>query len=226
MLVKNWMNEKIVTVDAHRIISDAINLLKNSECALLVVTENGKQIGIVTERDIKRATTSDVATLDVFELRDIISRVTVKAIIAKDPIMIPMDYTVEEAAEIFLREDISSAPVVDADGRIIGEITQMDVFKLLISLTGIGMRGIQFAFLVDDRPGAIRDITGIIRAYGGRMMSILTSYQHVKEGFRKVYIRMHAIDRAKLKDLISDLQKQTTLLYMIDHREKKRVLFS
>ena len=226
MLVKNWMNEKIVTIDERRFISEAINLLKDYECTMLVVTKNDKQIGVVTERDIKRATTSDVTTLDVFELRDLMSKVTVKAIMTKDPVMIPIDYSIEETAEIFLREDISSAPVVDAGGRIVGEITQREVFKVLISLTGIGKRGIQFAFLVEDRPGSIRDITGIIRAYGGRMMSILTSYQHVKEGYRKVYIRMYTIDRTKLNELINELQKRTTLLYMIDHREKKRVLFT
>ena len=226
MLVKNWMNERIVTIDEKRYISEAINLLKDYECTTLVVTRHGEQIGVVTERDIKRATTSDVTTLDVFELRDLVSKVMVKAIMTKDPVMIPMDYSIEETAELFLREDISSAPVVNETGRIVGEITQREVFKVLVSLTGIGKKGIQFGFLVEDRPGSIKEITDIIRTYGGRMMSILTSYQRVKEGFRNVYIRMHTIDRNKLKELINELQKQTTPLYMIDHREKKRALFS
>lgn len=225
MLVKNWMNDKIVTIDEQRFISDGINLLKDYECTMLVVTKNGKQAGIVTDRDIKRATTSDVSTLDVFELREIISKVKIKAIMSKEPVTVPLDYTIEETAEIFLRDNISSVPVVDEDDRIVGEITQMEVFKVLISLTGIGKRGIQFAFLVEDRSGSIKELIDIIRSYGGRMMSILTSYQQVTKGYRKVYIRMHTIDRNKLNELINELQDQTTVLYMIDHGEGRRTFF-
>lgn len=225
MLVKNWMNDKIVTIDEQRFISDGINLLKDYECTMLVVTKNGKQAGIVTDRDIKRATTSDVSTLDVFELREIISKVKIKAIMSKEPVTVPLDYTIEETAEIFLRDNISSVPVIDEDDRIVGEITQMEVFKVLISLTGIGKRGIQFAFLVEDRSGSIKELIDIIRSYGGRMMSILTSYQQVTKGYRKVYIRMHTIDRNKLNELINELQDQTTVLYMIDHGEGRRTFF-
>jgi len=225
LLVKNWMNKKIFMIDEERSISEAINQLKDYESRMLVVTRNGKQVGIVTDQDIRRATSSDVSTLDVFELREIISKVKIKAIMAKNPVTVPMDYTIEETAEIMLRDDISSVPVVDEQGQIVGEITQMEVFKVLISLTGIGKRGIQFAFLMEDRPGSIRDITGIIRKYGGRMVSILTSYQLVKEGYRKVYVRMHTIDRKKLGELLNELKGQTNILYMIDHREGRRIIF-
>jgi acetoin utilization protein AcuB len=219
------MNEKIVTIEEEKFISDAIGMLKDHESRMLVVTRNGKQAGIVTDRDIKRATTSDVSTLDVFELREIISKVKIKTIMTKKPVTVPLDYTIEETAEIFLRDDISSVPVVDERDQIVGEITQMEVFKVLISLTGIGKRGIQFAFLVEDRPGSIKELIDIMRSYGGRMMSILTSYQQVTKGYRKVYIRMHTIDRNKLNELINELQNQTTVLYTIDHREGRRVFF-
>ena len=59
-------------------------------------------------------------------------------------------------------------------------------------------RGIQFGFEVEDRPGSIKVLTDTIRQYGGRMASVLTSYDMAQEGFRRVYIRMHGIDRLKL----------------------------
>lgn len=225
MLVKNWMNEKIVSIDEQRSISEAINILKDYECTMLVVTKKGKQVGVVTDRDIKKATTSDVSTLDVFELRDIISKVKIKAIMTKKPVTVPLDYTIEETAEVLLRENISSVPVVDEGDQIVGEISQIEIFKVLISLTGIGKRGIQFAFLVEDRPGSIKNLTDIMRSYGTRMVSILTSYQNVKEGYRRVYIRVHTIDRKKLGELLNELKAQATVLYMIDHREGRRAYF-
>ena len=121
---------------------------------------------------------------------------------------------------------ISGAPVVDADGQLVGTITQTDLFRVLISLTGVGNGGIQFGFQVEDRPGSIKEVADIIRIYGGRMVSILTSYDNVPEGYRKVYIRMRSIERSKLKMLIQDLSAKATLLYMVDRRENKREIYS
>ena len=225
MLVKNWMNKKIITIDERSSIADAISLLSDHGCTMLVVTRDRKQVGIVTDRHIKKVTPSESTTMDSFGFHDIVSKITVEAVMSKNPVTVPMDFTIEETALIFLREGISSVAVVDEHGRIVGEITQMEVFKVLISLTGIGKRGIQFAFLVEDRLGVVRDLTDTIRKYGGRMMSTLTSDNQAGQGQRKVYIRMNTIDRKKLDQLIEELKKQTTILYMIDHREGRRVIF-
>jgi len=99
------------------------------------------------------------------------------------------------------------------------------LFRVLISLTGVGNGGIQFGFQVADRPGSIKEIADVIRSFGGRMVSILTSYDDVPEGYRKVYIRMRSIERASLQRLIKDLGTKATLLYMVDHRENKREIY-
>ena len=91
----------------------------------------------------------------------------------RDVITVPPDYTVEETAQVLQKNRISGAPVVDADGQLVGTITQTDLFRVLISLTGVGKGGIQFGFQVEDRPGSIKEVADIIRIYGGRMVSIL-----------------------------------------------------
>jgi acetoin utilization protein AcuB len=58
------------------------------------------------------------------------------------------------------------------------------------------------------------------------MVSILTSYANVPEGFRKVYIRMYGLDRSKLPALKEELAQVATLLYLVDHRENRREIFS
>jgi len=57
------------------------------------------------------------------------------------------------------------------------------------------------------------------------MVSILSSYENVLAGYRKVYIRMHGIERSKLPSLKEELSKAATLLYLVDHRENKREIF-
>ncbi len=225
MLVKNWMSERVITINAEDSMQNATKLMKQHAVRMLPVTEDGKLVGVVTDRDLKRASASDATTLDVHELLYLLSKIKVKDIMTKKPITVPPDFTIEETAEVLLKNKISGVPVVDNHGNTVGTITQSDLFKVLISLTGVGQRGIQFAFQIEDRPGSIRELADIIRRYGGRMVSILTSYDNVPQGYRKVYIRMRSIERSKLENLKEELGKVSTLLYMVDHRENRREIY-
>jgi acetoin utilization protein AcuB len=225
MLVKNWMSKNVITVNIKDSMQDAIKLLKENDIKMLPVMKKGKLVGIITDRDLKRASASDATTLDVHELLFLLSKIKIKDIMTKDPIMIPHDFTVEETAEILLKNKISGAPVINNEGQVVGTITQTDLFKVLISLTGVGTKGIQFAFLLEDEPGSIKVIADEIRKYGGRMVSILTSYQSAPQGYRRVYIRMYDIERAEIEKLKEEQRQKGTLLYVVDHKKNKREIY-
>jgi acetoin utilization protein AcuB len=222
MLVKHWMSKQVITIDADDSMNDAIHLLKKHDINMLPVMKKGKLVGIVTDRDLKRASASDAITLEIHEILYLISKIKVEEIMTKDPITVPEDYTIEEAAEVLLKHKISGMPVIEQYGDIVGIITQNDVFRIIISLTGVEGKGIQFGLEVADRPGSIKEVEDIIRKYGGRMASILTSYDMAPEGFRRLYIRMYGIDRFKLNKLKDSLREKASLLYMVDRSEVKR----
>jgi acetoin utilization protein AcuB len=225
LLVENWMNPDVITVDADDSMLDATKILKEHNIRHLPVLEKGKLVGIVTDRDLKRASPSDATALEAHELLYLIANIKVREIMTKNPITVPYNFTIEEAAQILLESKISGMPVVDKYGDVIGTITQADLFKVLISLTGVGKKGVQFAFLLEDRPGSIKEVTDIIRSYGGRMASILSSYEKAPEGHRYVYIRMYDVDREKIAQLKEDLKKKAKMLYVVDNRENKREIF-
>lgn len=225
MLVKNWMSKKVITVHVNDSMHDAMKLLKESDIRILPVMKEGELVGIVTDRDLKRASASDVTTLEIHELLYLLSEIKVKDIMTKDLVTVPFDYALEETAQVLLENKISGAPVMDQDGKIVGTITQTDIFRALVSLTGLSKRGISFAFMVEDRPGSIKDVADVIRKYEGRMASILSCYNSVPAGYRKVYIRMYNIDRARLPQLREELREKAALLYMVDHRENKREIY-
>ena len=225
MLVKNWMSKPAITIDADASMHDAIKLLKDHNIKMLPVMEKGNLVGIVTDRDIKRASASDATSLEIHELLYLISKIKIREIMTKNPITVPQDYTVEETAEILLKHNISGVPVVDQFSDVIGTITQNDIFRILISLTGAEKRGIQFGVEVEDRPGSTKEVTDIIREYGGRMASILTSYDMAPEGYRRVYIRMYGIDRFKINKLKEAIREKASLLYLVDRREVHRETF-
>ena len=226
MLVNNWMSKNVITIDEKDSMQNAMKHLKEHDIRMLPVMKKGKLVGIVTDRDLKKASASDATTLEIHELLYLLTKIKVKDIMTRDVITVPPDYTVEETAQVLQKNRISGAPVVAADGQLVGTITQTDLFRVLISLTGVGNGGIQFGFQVEDRPGSIKEVADIIRIYGGRMVSILSSYDDVAEGYRKVYIRMRSIERSELQKLIKDLRTKATLLYMVDHRENKRVIYA
>ena len=226
MLVKNWMSKNVVTIDANDAMQDAMRVLKEHGIRMLPVMKKGKLVGIVTDRDLKKASASDATTLEIHELLYLLTKIKVNDIMTRDPIAVPPDYTVEETARVLLDGKISGAPVVDDYGQVVGIITQTDLFRVLISLTGFGNGGIQFGFQVEDKPGSIKEVADVIRAFGGRMVSILTSYDDVPNGYRKVYIRMHSIERSQLQKLKNTLSEKAALLYVIDHLENSREIYS
>jgi acetoin utilization protein AcuB len=226
MLVKNWMSKNVVTIDANDAMQDAMSVLKEHGIRMLPVMKKGKLVGIVTDRDLKKASASDATTLEIHELLYLLTKIKVNDIMTRDPIAVPPDYTVEETARVLLDGKISGAPVVDDYGQVVGIITQTDLFRVLISLTGFGNGGIQFGFQVEDKPGSIKEVADVIRAFGGRMVSILTSYDDVPNGYRKVYIRMHSIERSQLQKLKNTLSEKAALLYVIDHLENSREIYS
>ena len=225
LLVENWMNPNVITVDADDSMLDATKLLKEHNIRHLPVLEKGKLVGVITDRDLKRASPSDATALEAHELLYLIANIKVREIMTKNPITVPYNYTIEEAAELLLQARISGMPVVDKDGDVIGTITQTDLFKVLISLTGVGKKGVQFAFLLEDRAGSIKDVADVIRAYGGRMASILSSYEKAPEGHRYVYIRMYDVNQEKMPQLKEELKNKAKVLYIVDSRDNKREIF-
>ena len=226
MLVKNWMSKEVITINADDSMSDATKILKEHHISMLPVMKNGTMVGIVTDRDLKRASASDANSLEIHELLYLLSKIKVKDIMTKNPITVPQDFTVEETAEILMKNKISGVPVVDEKKQVVGVITQNDLFKVMISLTGINNKGVQFALMLEDRSGSIMEIADIIRKYGGRMVSILSSYDRLEKGYRKVYIRFYGIDRSKLPQIKEEVKEKGKLLYMVDQRENKREIYS
>jgi acetoin utilization protein AcuB len=145
---------------------------------------------------------------------------------SRNPITLPDTYTIEEAAEVLHDHHISGAPVMDDKGRMVGIVTQQDLYKALMSLAGVKRRGVHLAFEAEDRPGSIKELADIIRRYDGRLASILSSYDRAPQGYRHVYIRAYQLDRERIPAMLEELRETARLLYMVDHRENRREIFS
>lgn len=223
MLTRNWMTPDPLTVEPDTPMLDAEHLMKANKIGCLPVLKGDKLVGIVTQSDIKAASPSAATTLDVHELVYLLSKIKVKEIMSKNPITIRDEDTVEEAAVVMLRKRVSRLPVMMEKNKLVGIITDTDIFKVLVSLTGIYQGETQFAFELEDRSGSIKEVADMIRKAGGSMVSILTAYESAREGFRRVYIRVKDLDKGRLTELRRKLEEHFRVLYVMQSKEKKHI---
>jgi acetoin utilization protein AcuB len=225
MMVKNWMSQPAITIDAHTLVEDADRLAKRHEIHMLPVMQNGRLAGIVTDRDMKGASALDISGKKNMGNRQPLLELEVKKIMTPNPVTVSYNCTLEEAVEKLLVHNISGLPVVNQQQKVIGVITKSDLFQLILILTGYGKKGILLAIEVQDQPGSLEAIADIIRDYGGRISSIFSTHERADRGNRRLYIRVFNIDQPILLHLKEVIRKKATLLYIVDHNGKKREIF-
>ncbi len=222
MLVKYWMRTPIATIEMTDSAQEAVVRMREHYQTMLPVLRDGRLVGTLTDENLKKASITDAAALDIHELVYAVSQISVEKIMTRDPVTSPPDYTLVEVAALLLLSKVWEAPVVDEDGRILGIISQQDVLWALMTLGGYEIRGMELAVRIEDRPGSIKDITDIIRSFDGRLASLVTSFARAPAGFRHLYLRVYGFDRRHLQDLLNQVGKKGTLLYRIDHRDNHR----
>jgi acetoin utilization protein AcuB len=125
MLVKNRMSRPVVTVRQDADFQKALALMQEHRLRRLpVVDGEGQLVGIVVERDLL-----------VAAMRYLQSRVEVGDVMTRDVIAVGPDTDLVDVARTMLARKIGGLPVVD-DGRLVGIVTESDIFKRFVELAG------------------------------------------------------------------------------------------
>ena len=175
MPVQDYMSKDLITIDEDASIMKASKLMKQNGIRHLPVLRKGRLVGIVSDRELKEATPSKATTLDIHEMYHLLDQIKVKSLMPKQLFTITPGETVEKAAAVMLKRNISALPVVDAHGALQGIITKGDIFKAFVAVSGINTAALAMGFDLKDQPGAIKGVTDMIRAHGGRIVSIFTA---------------------------------------------------
>ncbi len=216
MLIREWMTKNVITALPETSMMKASKQMKENNIRRLpVVDESGRLVGIVSDRDIKEASPSKATTLDVHELYYLLSEIKVKDIMTKSPRILNQNETVERCAVLMQEKKISSVPIVDDENKVVGIMTDSEVFKLLINITGVYLGGIQLGFKLVDTEGSLKVILDTLKKHNARIISILTAYNRQDEGLRDVYIRIHNMDKADENVLRKELEETYGLSYWV-----------
>ncbi|MCF8089397.1 MAG: CBS and ACT domain-containing protein [Desulfotignum sp.] len=225
MLIKEWMSKPVITINHDESLNDAAKLFRTRVISTVPVIKNNDLAGIVTDGDLKKAMPSDATTLDRFELPALLDSIKVSSVMTQPVITIPQDHTVDEAAVIMLKQGISGMPVTDHSNKMTGILTKSDIFRCFVSFTGVATTGQIFATRLQDRPGLIKKFTDMVREKGGRLCSILTSYDDIEDGYRKVYFHAFDIDPDGFSRLVETFSEIGQLYYAADLSRGYRKLF-
>jgi len=170
MLVGERMSRPIISITKDLPIHDALALFKKERIRRAPVLQDGKLIGIVSDKDLLNATPSQVTSLSVWEMNYLLSKITVKEVMTRKVLTVQVDTPIEEAARLMADNKIGGVPVMKAD-KVVGIITETDLFKIFLELMGARMSGIRVTAVAEDHPGQLAKITKAIADAGGNFIS-------------------------------------------------------
>jgi acetoin utilization protein AcuB len=189
MLVSMWMTRNVIVIPPTTPIAEAAGEMGRRRVRRLVVGDAGARgprlLGIVSARDVARAYPPDVNPLSaVADERG--PREPVSTIMARQVKTIAPDAPLEDAARMLVEHKIGAIPVVD-DGRVVGIITESDIFRAFVEAIGGGGRGVRVTFDVSATDDVVSLLAEVAPRHGMRVASMLT-FQH--DGARLGVVRM------------------------------------
>ncbi|MBK9926448.1 MAG: CBS domain-containing protein [Anaerolineales bacterium] len=170
MFVGERMSRPVITISPEAPINDVLAMFRKEHISRAPVVKDGKLVGIVTENDLIHASPSALTTLSVWEMHYLISKIKIKDVMTKKVITVDRNTPIEEAARIMADKQIGGLPVME-DKKVVGLITETDLFKLFLELMGARDKGIRVTASVESKPGQLAKITKAIAHAGGNFIS-------------------------------------------------------
>jgi acetoin utilization protein AcuB len=193
MLVQDVMQTKLHTVTPATTLPEALRLTNHRGVRHLPVLDGDCLVGILSDRDLKRAMASPATSLEVHELNYLLDRLRVAEIMTRTVITISRLAPIEEAACLMVQEKIGALPVTD-DGRLIGLVTETDVLRLFVRAMGAGEPSTRIDVVLDTRPHALAEAVQAIDTAGVDISSIMTLAG--TNGSKEMILRVRTINPA------------------------------
>jgi acetoin utilization protein AcuB len=217
MLIDERMSKPVITAHADLPVQDALALMHSEKIRRLpVIDPQGHLVGIVSERDLLHASPSDATSLSMWELNYLLAKLQVGEIMTKEVITISSDTPLEEAARIMADNKIGGLPVTHA-GKVVGMITETDVFKSFLEIMGARDPGVRVTALVQNAPGELAKVSSTIHKLGGNIIACGTFLGKSVEN-RELTIKVSGLDLETIRSQLEPLVEKIT-----DIREVKPV---
>lgn len=187
MKVKDKMKTLVKTIDLDKNLNEAFRIMKDNNIRRLPVVDKDKPIAIVTLSDLNKLAPSSATSLSVHEINYILAKTKIKDIISKKQKLItvePENY-IETAAKLMRINKISGLPVVE-NGKLVGIITETDIFDAFIEILGVKKTHSRIDFFAREKKGSLAEITTLISEKDINILNIVAYYDEEKEKYRLI----------------------------------------
>jgi acetoin utilization protein AcuB len=200
MFVGERMSRPVISVSPDTPINDALAMFRKEHIRRAPVIKDGKLVGIVSERDLLNASPSSVTTLSVWELNYLISKVTVKNVMAKKVVTVDQATPIEEAARIMADKKIGGVPVMSGSN-VVGIITETDLFKIFLELMGARQKAWRVTATIAEQPGQLAKLTQAVAQSGGNFISF-GMFSGPDANSRVVTFKVEGLDKNRIREVL------------------------
>ncbi len=197
MYIGRIMHTDLITVSPKTTLVEAKNLVQQKQIDhLLVVNDQKKLVGIVSDRDLKKYWASPATSLSTHELNYLLEKVLVSMVMIKTVVTVPTNTTIERAALVMQQHRISALPVME-DGELAGIITSTDVMDVLLQAIGISDDSMRLSIFVKDSIGKLAEVTSSLRDAGVNIQSLFCWPEPKYQGITEIVLRINSQDGDK-----------------------------
>ena len=161
MAVKDFMTRKVVYISPNTTIAHAADMMREQKLHRLPVIENYQLVGLVTEGTIAEASPSKATSLSIYEMNYLLNKTKVGDVMIRDVVTISQFASLEDATYLMLKNKIGILPVVDNE-QLYGVITDRDIFKAFLEVSGYGEEGVRLRFVTENKVGVLEQIIRLL----------------------------------------------------------------
>lgn len=198
MLVRERMTSPAVTITPETPFQEALKLMRDKKFRRLPVVDSaGKIVGIVSERDMLHASPSPATSLSVWEVNYLLWKLKISDIMTHNVLTLNQDTPIEDAANLMVTHKIGGVPVIDDSGKVVGVITETDIFRAFVEMLGGGEHGLRLTVQVPAGSGTLAKLASKIAEQGGLILSV-GSMDRETDGAREVIVKVKGVTKDKL----------------------------
>jgi len=204
MIVEEIMRTKIETLTQNNTIADALKIMAEKKIRHLPIIDHEKHlVGLVTDRDIRDASPS---IFDTEKFKQELQN-PLKVIMKRDVITgHPLDF-VEEISALLYEHRIGCLPILK-DNKLVGIVTETDLLRTLVELTGAHQPGSQIEVKVENKTGMLCDIATVIRNRKANIQSVLVYPDKDDERFKILVLRVQTMNPLQLIEQLEEAGHQ------------------
>lgn len=157
MSVKDYMTKEVISISPEESVAHAADLMRDKGLRRLPVIEKGQLVGLVTEGTMADASPSKASSLSIYEMNYLLNKTKIRDIMIRQVVTVEPDASLEDAIYEMMTYKVGVLPVVQ-NNQVVGIITDRDVFKAFLEVSGYGVEGIRVVLLADNAVGVLAKI--------------------------------------------------------------------